>query len=266
MSTLYMIGYSGKTVTRAELLAWPQFQKLDDETARRTLALIDASHTAGRPVGIGGTFRTNEQQTSLFLTRHHLVTTGGCCTYNGHNYQLNSGQAHAAPPGRSYHEATTAKGECYAIDFIGDMTWLDANVAKYGLVWIQPEPWHVQPAEIPHSRSGYSQALYEPLKPFPLPVPPTPTPKKIYAPKPALKVGAPNNTTQARAFQLMCNFWGWKDAYGKVLLVDGIYSSKSAQACMNMQRSFKIGVDGVYGPVTATKLQAFLDVMVGLKP
>lgn len=266
MTTLYMIGYSGKTVTRAELLAWPQFQKLDDETARRALALADASIVAGRPVGFGGIFRTEQQQLDLFLSRHHLVATGGCCGYNGKRYQLNDGQAHAAPPKRSYHEATTLKGECYAIDFIGDMKWLDDNVGKYGLRWLDPEPWHVQPAEIPASRSAYS-TLYEPLKQFKLPMPPAPAPTKIYAPKPTLKVSAANDATQVRAFQLLCNFWGWRDAYGKELLVDGIYAAKSAQACMSMQR--KLGftgslVDGIYGTMSAAKLQTFLDAMVGL--
>ena len=266
MAISYMTGYSGSTKTRAELLAWPQFQKLDDETARRALALVDASHVAGRPVGFGGIFRTYDQQLSLFLSRHHLVNTDiGCCSWNGHYYQLNNGMAHAAPPGRSYHEATTLKGECYAIDFTGDMVWLGANVAKYGLVVIQPEPWHVQPAELPHARRGYS-SLYEPLKQFKLPGNPPVAPKKIYAPKATLKLNYPSNATETRNLQLACNFWKWRDAYGKELLVDGIFGAKTAQSVMSMQRALKITVDGVYGPATQAKLQAFLDVMVSLQP
>jgi len=265
MTNTYMTGYNGTVRTLPQLLAWDQWIKLDDEFARRVLALMDASIKAGRPVGIGGSFRSSDQQVSLFLSRHELVASGGCCGYNGHRYALRAGMAHAAPPGKSYHEATTKKGECLAIDFIGDMAWLDANVAKYGLVWISPEPWHVQPAEIPHSRSGYTQALYDPLKAITLPLPPAPAPTRIIAPKPTLKTGAPVNATEVRNFQLLCNFWGWTDAYNKKLLVDGIYSAKSDQACRKLQAALKLSVDGVYGPVTAIATQKFLDAMVGWK-
>lgn len=269
MTTMYMIGYSGRTVTRAELLAWPQFQKLDDETARRALALVDASIIAGRPLGFGGIFRTETQQLNLFLSRHHRVASGGCCMYNGYRYQLNDGQAHAAPPRRSYHEATTAKGESYAIDFIGDLKFLASYGPSYGIRQfgeVNGEPWHGQPSDIPNSRSQYT-TLYEPLKVWALPKPPVVAPTRVFAPKPTLRVGAPNNVAEVRNLQMLCNFWGWRDSFNMQLLVDGVYQAKTAQAVMAMQRAlgFTGGlVDGVYGPMTAGKLQAFLDAMVGL--
>lgn len=260
---MYIIGYGTKTVDLAGLKAWSQWQGIDPEMQRRVLRLMDDSIKAGRPVGIGGSIRTTLGQTQLFLSRHHVVASGGCCQYGGKRYQLNAGMAHAAPPGKSYHEPVTAQGKCLAIDFIGDMNWLDANCAKYGLVWISPEPWHVQPAEIPHSRSGYIPAMHDPLKPFTLPgTAPAPTPLKVWAAKATLKLGATNDVAQARIFQSQCNFWGWKDGLGRPLLVDGIWGALSMQACISMQSALGITKDGVYGPQTQAALQHFLDHMV----
>jgi peptidoglycan hydrolase-like protein with peptidoglycan-binding domain len=104
-----------------------------------------------------------------------------------------------------------------------------------------------------------------PLKAFALPGFPAPAPVKINAPKPVLKQGAANDVAQVRLLQATCNFWGWRDAYGKVLLVDGDFGAKTAQAVISMQRALKVGADGVYGTTAATALQRFLDGMAQLK-
>lgn len=266
--TTYVTGYNGTVRTLDSLLSWSHWQNLDPELGRRVLALLDASVVAGRPLGIGSIFRTYEQQKNLFLSRHYEVATGGCCSFEGKRYALRSGQAHAAPPGRSYHEATTPQGKALALDFVGDLAYLKENAAKYGLIEfsnINNEPWHGQPKETPVARKNYvSPSSYSPLPVWPLPGTPAPAPTKLWAPKPTLRQGAVNAVDQVRALQHHCNFWGWRDAFGRTLLVDGDFGTKTAQAVMSMQRALKQVVDGMYGPKSAAALQAHLDAMTAL--
>lgn len=263
---MYLTGYAGRTRTLGELLAWSQWQGLDPEFARRILALVDASNTAGRPLGIGGTIRSIEGQERLFLSRHHEAGRfeRACCTWRGTRYALNKGAAHAAPPGRSHHEPTTAAGKCLAIDFVGNLKFLAENCARYGLnefSGVNNEPWHSQPREIPRGRSSYTAALHEPLKPWPLPDTAPSAPTKVDAPAPTIRLRARNDQAEVRELQAMCNFWRWRDAAGRNLVVDGLYGQRSAQAVMSMQRQLGSQVDGVYGPTSARALQGFLDAM-----
>lgn len=269
MAMTYVTGYNGTVRTREQLLAWSHWQNLDEELQRRVLALLDASIVAGRPVGVGSIFRSFTGQETLFYSRHQEVASGGCCSYNGKRYALRPGMAHAAPPGRSYHEATTSKQKALALDFVGDLRFLKENAAKYGLVEfsnVNNEPWHGQPADVPSSRSRYVLAIHDPLKPFTLPGLPTPAPTKIWAPTPTLRqdARATQDKDQVRSFQLKCNFWGWRDRMNKTLLVDGDYGNKSAEACVAMQRTLGLYVDGDYGPKSQAGLQAFLDYMSSL--
>ncbi len=260
----YMTGYNGTVRTRDELLAWSHWQNMDPEYQRRTLALLDASLIAGRPLGIGSVFRTFEGQRDLFLSRHQLVATGGCCSYDGKRYALRPGVAHAAPPGRSYHEATTPEGRALAIDFTGDLGFLKANAAAYGLIEfanVNAEPWHGQPKELPTARRSYNPATMHPLKPWPLPGTPAPAPVKVYAPKPTLRQGGTNDVAQVRALQHACNWWDWRDVMGRNLIVDGDFGTKTTQAVMAMQRALKATPDRIYGGRSAAALQAFLDAM-----
>lgn len=264
----YMTGYNGTVRTKAELLAWSHWQNLDAEYQRRALAIIDASLTAGRPLGIGSIFRSFAQQQSLFFARHHEVKLGGCCSYNGKRYALNKGMAHAAPPGRSYHEATTKHGKALAIDFTGDLAFLAENAAKYGLKQfgsVNGEPWHGQPADIPDARSRYVLATMDPLKSPLLPGDPLKAPVRVFAPTPTLKVrgrlDGKNAEGETRKLQLACNFWGWRDAMGRTLIVDDGFGDRTAQGVCSMQRTLGATVDGVYGPATARAFQRHLDAM-----
>lgn len=264
MPVSYVTGYAGRTRTLPELLAWSQWRGLDPEFARRILAIMDASIVAGRPLGVGGTIRTIEGQERLFLSRHFVAATGApaCCTYRGLRYQLLPTAAHAAPPGRSYHEPVTAAGKCLAIDWIGDLKFLAEHCAAYGLnefSRVGREPWHSQPSDIPRGRSGYRVVLHEPLKPWTFPTPPAPQPARILAPRPTLRRGSTG--VQVRALQVSLNFWGWRDVLDRTLVVDGGFGARTAQAVMAMQRALGLYVDGIYGPVTAKKLQGFLDLM-----
>lgn len=262
-----MTGYNGTVRTLAELKQWSQWQNLDPEMQRRVLALMDASIAAGRPLGIGSIYRTPASQRDLFLSRHQVVSIGGCCRFEGKRYKLRAGVAHAAPPGRSYHEPTTPDGKALAIDFIGNLKFLAEKAAAYSLVEftnVNNEPWHGQPKDVPTARAGYIPATHHPLKKATLPTKPPVAPTKIYAPIPTLRQNAKNNETQVRALQVACNFWGWRDALGRTLIVDGDFAAKTAQAVMAMQRALNETADGVYGPRTAAAFQRFLDTMVAL--
>lgn len=263
----YVTGYNGTVRTREQLLAWSHWQALDPEFARRTLALLDASNTAGRPLGIGSVVRTTQGQRDLFLSRHYVVASGGCCTYEGKRYALRPGMAHAAPPGRSYHERTTPDDHALAIDFTGDLKFLAEHAAAYGMIEfteILKEPWHAQPKEPPTARRRYVPAQHHPLPVIALPDAPAPAPTRVIAPRASIRQGVANDKAQVRHLQHLCNFWSWRDAQNRNLVVDGDYGPRSAQAVMAMQRFFAIPADGWYGPQSAGKLQLFLDGVVRL--
>ena len=70
--TTYMTGYAGKTMTREQLLQWTVWQRFEPEFRRRLLALMDECIAAGKPIGIGGGWRSSEAQRSLFLSRYRV--------------------------------------------------------------------------------------------------------------------------------------------------------------------------------------------------
>lgn len=188
----YPYSYAGKTKTEAEYDVWSVWLAFDPEYARRVRAAMEHSYDNGHPVGVGGGFRSTIGQLGLFLARHHAVGSGGCCEYNGVRYALNPGAAHAAPPGRSYHEATTPDGKCLAADMVGagpgHLDWINARLAQFGLKHfgaVNGEPWHWQVVELPNSRRNYDPAKHHPLPTFPLPgdtTPPPPTTGDIMTP------------------------------------------------------------------------------------
>lgn len=275
MSRLYATGYNGTTRTLEQLLVWSQWQHLDAEYQRRALWALDASATAGSPLGIGGIFRTYDEQRRGFISRHHVVPAGtaGAIAFEGQWWLLNAGAAPLAPPGSSYHEATTPELDnpppwslaelqnALAIDFIGNLAWLKANAAKCGLVEFTRlgEPWHAQPVEIPAGRSRYTLAKFHPLAKFTLPGMPTPGPTRVLAPTPPIYQGHANDPQEVRELQLQCNFWGWRDAMKRTLVVDGQFGPLSAQAVMAMQTALHIVSDGRYGNQSHDALQKFLD-------
>lgn len=281
----YLTGYNGTTRTRAEFLVWLKDQKLDPELERRTLAIIDASHVAGRPLGIGSAKRSKVAADNLFLSRYALspVWVPGAVKFQGRWYKLRKGQSPAMPSDRTYHVRMTPKSAadpdadglyCMAIDFIGDLGFLASNALAFGLIEfgkINNEPWHGQGPEYPQARSRYVYgASYDPLPMIKLPgIPPVrPQPVRVLAPLPTQKqrgrLGGKNDPVQVRALQLQCNFWGWRDALNRTLIVDGDFAAKTDQAVRSMQRALHCTVDGVYGPATAKAFQWHLDAMAAL--
>jgi hypothetical protein len=152
----YRWGYGTSRLTIRQLRQQSTFALLDPEFQRRVIALMRAGRRAGHDIGVGGAARTTAQQTALFLSRHHEVPSGGCCTLNGKRYALTAGKAHAAPPGRSYHEPTTPAGKALAVDMVGwEDGWMTTQLPRYGLRDIPGEKWHLQPAEVAGARSQY---------------------------------------------------------------------------------------------------------------
>jgi hypothetical protein len=180
---LYPDGYSTppRMVLIDTVFARPSVVMLHPEYQRRWRGLMIASN--GK-LGIGGAGRSSAQQERVFLERHYKVTSGGCCAYKGQRYQLKAGAAHAAPPGRSFHEDVVYGGAA-AVDAIGDLKWAALNCEAYGLeqaTW-GGEVWHFQFTEFPHSVTQWQaagspqpQKWVLPTDPRPEPKPPEPTP------------------------------------------------------------------------------------------
>jgi LysM repeat protein len=154
----YPYGYANPPamLTLDEIFAKAPVAMLHSEYKKRFKGLMVAG---GGRFSIGGAGRTTKQQETVFLQRHHEVKSGGCCGYNGKRYQLNTGMAHAAPPGRSFHEPLV-QGAASAVDAIGDLKWAALNCEAYGLeqaTW-GGEIWHFQFSEFPHSVAQWQKS------------------------------------------------------------------------------------------------------------
>lgn len=177
-------GYSGASIPLEQLVERQTFTGLHPEFARRAEALIVAGD--GR-LGIGTGWRSRDIQLSTALQRHQVVASGGCCVWEGKRYQIRPGMAHAAFPGKSFHlqleDGAGGWVDAMAIDFIGDLDWLQVNCGRFGirtfadLTGANREPWHGQPIEIPTSVSKWIAAGRPGLERWTLPGDaPTPTP------------------------------------------------------------------------------------------
>jgi hypothetical protein len=149
--TTYPDGYGNPPAQKTieEVFNRLSVKMLHPEYQRRLRALMVASNGV---LGVGGGGRLTSQQERVFLERHYVVASGGCCGYQGKRYQLKTGNAHAAPPGRSFHEQVVEEASA-AVDFVGDLRWFARNCEQYGLeqaTW-GGEDWHGQFTEYPHS-------------------------------------------------------------------------------------------------------------------
>jgi hypothetical protein len=170
--TTYAFGYGewATRLSRVELEGRVTVFRLDAEFRRRAFALMDAAQAAGTDLGIGGGWRSSATQEATFRQRYYVVPCpGGVVRWDGNRdgvvecWQKRDGVASAAPPGRSYHEETTPEGKALAIDFIGDLVWMNARCAAFGIKHfadVNDEPWHGQPVEVPNSRSRYDPAVH----------------------------------------------------------------------------------------------------------
>ena len=129
--------------------------RLHPTMRQRVDQLVAAS---GGKVGIGQGYRSAADQESMFRSRYRKTSSptdksgNKNWQWDGSYWEHVSG-AQAAPPGRSMHEIGLA------VDLTGDMGWISANAARFGLknFTSMGEPWHVQPSELPGGRSEYEK-------------------------------------------------------------------------------------------------------------
>jgi hypothetical protein len=127
----------GTLLTRSQLELTTTVKKLNPEFWRRSIALFEFAAQRGIPLGVG----------------------------TGWRVQPNPPPAGFAKPGNSNHEGFPADGEsggAVAIDTVPapSWPWMENNVAAFGLRTfknVNSEPWHIQPVDIPASRSQRSE-------------------------------------------------------------------------------------------------------------
>lgn len=238
----YLYGYNSwqRRVTLSELDKIWAWNRLHPEFRRRLLALMNASQDAGREVGIGGGARSASQQQQVFLERHEQVRVGGCCSFQGQRYRLRKGAAHAAPPGRSYHEDDAYQGFGVAADLIGDLRWMKSQAESFGFREFSDknEAWHVQPKEFADARSRNGNRH---LSLWPLPGPVN-DPRPV---RPVLRarVVGPDVAVLQRALNALM---------GANLKVDGAMGTQgeTIKAVSQWQQFFQLPVTGVVDEVT----------------
>ena len=150
MASMYP-SWRGRPQTIDQICAEASFQRLHATMQARIRELIEASD--GK-VGLGVGFRSEADQRAMFLSRY-VVDPHGPVQFDGKRWRkARESDATAAPPGRSMHEIGLAA------DLAGDHAWVVANSSRFALkhfAWVNDEPWHVQPFELPNSRRQYER-------------------------------------------------------------------------------------------------------------
>lgn len=208
----------------------------------------------------GDPYRTLQAQTSLFLARYddyydpNLHTLDAQRTWNAKTWYKLKGVAPVAVPGTSNHGLGLAVDT--AIDADGDLAfewppkslsttaldWLLANAARYGFSWevVPAEPWHLRYVTgdvVPAAVLAYEAGL---------------APAKMTAPLPTIRSGSTG--TEVSKLQAQCRQFGWYP-----YSVDGNCGPMTVEAIRRLQTAVTVGADGVYGPITASAYQRWLD-------
>lgn len=245
MARTYLFGYSGARFTLEQLNTKWGWSALHPEMRRRLIAMFDAAQDAGTDLGVGGGARTEASQRALFLSRYEPVSYPTAIRWEGKWWKKKPNVAAAAPPGRSYHEPTIG-GFAVAADLVGNLEWMKSVCDKFGFVEfskVNSEPWHVQPIELPKSRSQYSGQT---LRVWPLPTSPD-----IRPPRAVLRASVRHSDVGVlqRALNALA---------GAGLAVDNYMSvgGKTVAAVKNWQRFFNMTVDGIVGPKTWDSIYA----------
>jgi hypothetical protein len=147
----YSVGYGGKRMSLSDAVSTPSVGKLNPKFRERILKMMKDNPA----VGIGSGHRESSKQRTMFLERYSKTEDKTDIYWEGSYWTKKSGVAPAAPPGFSMHEIGLAA------DLTGDLDWVQKNAGKYGLKTfggVNGEPWHVQPAELPNSRSEYEKS------------------------------------------------------------------------------------------------------------
>jgi hypothetical protein len=161
-----------------------------------------------------------------------------------------------AKPGNSNHEGFMDDG-AVAIDAVPNTgwAWMEANCGRFGLRTfrdVNSEPWHVQPSDIPASRSWRTVPWI--LQQFRLPIldtdewPPFRPRRGLFSVwpiaknKPILRRG--NTGDAVRYLQ------GVLKKLGRRIAVTGTYGTGTVLVVRRFQRSRGLTIDGMVGPKT----------------
>jgi hypothetical protein len=146
-SIMVPFGYGGGRKSLNDVKNSGTFKGMNPKMKERMLAMMRANPN----LGVGGGMRDSKEQERMFLDRYRPTDKKTDVFWNGKYWTRVKG-APAAPPGKSMHEIGLAA------DMVGDIDWMLANASKFGLKHfanVNNEPWHIQPAELPNSRSKY---------------------------------------------------------------------------------------------------------------
>lgn len=150
----------GTQLTIAQYETYATIRQLNFEFWRRTKALMEFAASQGVPLGVGTGWRIQNP---------------------------NAGPGFASP-GNSNHEGFPADGHsggAVAADMVPSTSWgwMQPQLAKYGLrsfQFVNNEPWHIQPVEIPASRNWRREPWVLPT--WSLPGASSPPPGGVYEP------------------------------------------------------------------------------------
>ena len=226
----YPYAYGSTMLTMEQMEAKTTVKKLNPEFWRRYKALIEFAASCGVKLGVG----------------------------TGWRVQPNPPPSGFAPPGNSNHEGFPADGVtggAVAIDTVpsASWAWMEMHLKAYGLrsfKYINNEPWHIQPAEIPAGRS-YRKEPWK-LATFALPTQPS-------TPKPPTTTPPPTTTDWSVS---LCNSLPTlkKGAQGiQVKRMQHFLAYAGTMSPTNMAN-----FDGVFGSGTESSLNRFL--ATGNKP
>lgn len=252
----------GRRHTLEEEMDRKTVDHLDSEFRRRVFAMMTNAATKSIDLGIGEAWRPGSAQ----LDDNGNVKPG------------------FAAPGNSNHQSFPWESDdenAVAADMIGNLDWMEDNCGNFGLRtfrFVNNEPWHIQPAEIPASRSWRQEPWT--LKIYEIGIGFDPAngvwgnmPRRR---KPGIKPGSPRSRVVMYAQGVMklrvTNFAHWF----------GVVAAERAKIAENPRRQKRliaaserlflaedrcdaISVDGQFGPKTANAVVAIEEAFAGRK-
>lgn len=243
----YPYGYGDVTLTWDEMMTKRTVYNLHPEVQRRLKALIEFAAESGVPLGVGTGWRVQPINKPGF-----------------------------AAPGNSWHEScpvNPVSATALAIDTVPNTSWnwMHMHCGKFGFkhfTYVNNEPWHIQPVEIPTSRRFATTLpaltifnLPGGVGEVPAPIPPQPVPPSTTEPYDLNLVKntlTPDNraamTGNGDVYLVQQISIGWFDQSGNSDLdcgkPDGDYGPRTQQAVRTMQAVCGLTVDAQCGPKT----------------
>jgi hypothetical protein len=261
-----LIGQPNGTLDPSLLVSIGNKGTLHKLAARSWRAFVAEGLSNGLPLTytFGGTYRTFNQQATLFRQRFTTSLIQGARRkwWNGQWWYLRPGAAEAATPGTSNHGLGLAIDAAFDKDIsdgIGPddaasiaghpkFSWFRDNAIRFGFSFeLQSEPWHIRYVagdNIPKAVLDYEASItgspaFPPFKPelgqwslWPI------------ANKPAAKLGDVGDHVKYLQGVLKLK------AGQNIGTIDGSFGPKTELAVENLQRFFKLSIDGWVGAQT----------------